>query len=127
VRRFRNILLVVTALLWLPASAHCQLEFLSGLEFLQCETQAPSSHNPNEDCSNCCAVEKSQCRVEHERLTIPAPVLLPAPFAPVLSTTAALPAEVSPDLRTLAPPELPQRWHFLTRTAPPARAPSLAS
>ena len=126
-RRFRNILFVLTALLWLPASVHCQLESLPGLEFLHCDAETPASHDPTEDCRDCCAVEKSQYRAEHDRLTIPAPVLLPVPFAPVLPATAILPAEVSPGIRTLAPPELPQRWHFLTRTAPPVRAPSLAS
>jgi hypothetical protein len=39
----------------------------------------------------------------------------------------SLPVEVSVGVLTAAPPQLLKTWHFVSRTALPARAPSLAS
>ena len=126
-RRFQNIVFALAAFLWLPVSAHCQLESVPGLEFLRCSIKASDSQQPAKDCSDCCAVEKSQYRAEHHRLTIPTPDLLLLSLAPVLPPATALPAEVSGGFLTAAPPELPTTWQFSARTALPARAPSIAS
>lgn len=126
VRWFRNIWFALAALLWLPAYAHCQLETLTGLEILQCTVAAPDSQAPAKDCDDCCAVEKSHYRADHSRLTIPTPELI----SPLQVLLLAPPqSELSqPTLdQTSAPPDLPQRWHFLARTALPVRAPSFVS
>lgn len=125
VRRFRNIFFALAALLWLPVSAHCQLEAVPGFEFLHCQ-EATSSATPK-DCSGCCAVEKSQYKTEQLRFNLSAPDVLPDLTPAVEPTVRALPAEVSRGILTAAPPELVQSWHFLSRTALPVRAPSLAS
>ena len=127
VRRFRNILFALAALLWLPVSAHCQFESIPGLEFLRCSVETSTAHNSAKDCSNCCAVEDSQYRAEHVRLTIPTPDLFPVFVVPVLSAASALPVEASLGILTAAPPQLLKTWHFTSRMALPARAPSLAS
>jgi hypothetical protein len=127
VRYFRNIWFALAAFLWLPAVAHCQLEALTGLAFLQCHEEASDSHSSSKDCTDCCAVEKSQFRSVQLRFSAPSPELLlivPA-FLPQPKTVLLPPGH--PLERTSAAPDLPQRWHFLSRTALPVRAPSLVS
>jgi len=126
VRYFRNIIFALAAFLWLPVSAHCQLESVPGLEFLRCASDRPNAQGHCND-SGCCSVEKSQYKAEQVRLTLPSPDLLPALAAPIVPLINTLPPEVSVGVLTAAPPELPTTWHFLSRTALPARAPSIAS
>ncbi len=124
VRRFRNIWFALVAVLWLPAVAHCQLEMLTGLEFLQCAEEAPASHTPARDCADCCSVEKAQFRVEHSRLSVPVPDWLPV-FLTIRASSETVPMPQTGALdRTSASPDLAHRWHFLRRTALPVRAPS---
>jgi hypothetical protein len=128
VRHFRNIVFTLAAFLCLPASAHCQLESVPGLEFLACQTPAPAS-NPDSHCgdSGCCAAEKSQYKTEQLRVSLPSPDLLPVTFAPLLTPANSLPDEVSLGILTAAPPQLLKTWQFASRTALPVRAPSIAS
>jgi hypothetical protein len=123
----RNIVFALAAFLWLPASAHCQLESLPGLEFLRCSVETAGAHSQANDCSNCCAVEKSQYRAEHFRLTVPAPELFPASSALAVPPVTSLAAESSVGILTAAPPEFLPRRHILFRTALLPRPPSLAS
>ena len=131
VRRFRNIWFALAAFLWLPVSAHCQLEALTGLEFLTCETDSSCHGDPKSSSDNagCCSVEKSQYHQAAQlRVTLPSPNWLPVVFASLMLPAAnALPAEVCVGILTAAPPELLASRHFLFRTALPFRAPSLAS
>ena len=129
VRHFRNIVFTLAAFLWLPASAHCQLESLPGLELFQCAMDEQPGCNPSQDCGDCgCfAVEKSQYNTTQLRLTIPAPVLQPVCFTSLLPWADTWPAQVSPGILTASPPQLCQTWQFASRTALPVRAPSLAS
>jgi len=127
VRRFGNIVFALAGLLWLPVSVHCQLESILGLEFLRCAVEMSSSHNPDKDCTNCCAVEKSLYRAEQVRLNVRTAVLVPTAAAPALPVANPSPAELHLGILTAAPPELPQSWQFLLRTALPPRAPSLVS
>jgi hypothetical protein len=124
VRRFRNILFALAAILWLPASAHCQFEKIPGLAFLACQTNANDS-----DCSEagCCPVEKLPYKSIQIRVSIPSPDLLP--LLPV--ALADIATTVSDTFNTVAfaaaPPELPGCWQFVFRTAAPPRAPSFTS
>jgi hypothetical protein len=129
VRYFRNIFFALAAFLWLPASAHCGLVSITGISFFACSCDANYSGNPSSDSSNCgCfAAEKSQYKTSQLRVKLPSPNLLPTSMTPLLTTANALPAEVSLGILTAAPPQLLKTWHFVSRTALPARAPSLAS
>ena len=129
VRRFRNIYFALAAFLWLPAYAHCELETLPGLEFLHCSIDAKAPADANKGCNDCgcCAVEKSQYRAISTSLNASASGLLPVFFAPLLESFQPLPAEVGAGFPTTAPPGLLPSRHFLSRTALPIRAPSLAS
>ena len=126
-RRFKNLVFALAALLWLPVSVHCQLEAVPGLEFLRCSDEAPTSQPASKDCSDCCAVEKSQYRAEQVRLNLPMPELLPLCFAPALSASETDPVQVFVGVRTAVPPQLLKTWQFASRTALPVRAPSVAS
>ena len=121
----------LAAFLWLPVSAHCQLETIPGLEFLRCVSDNQSRPNQGH-CGDtgCCSAEKSQYKSEQLRLTLPSPDLMPIPATPLtpLSNLAnGLPDEVSLGILTAAPPESLKNWQFLSRTALPVRAPSIAS
>ena len=128
VRYFRNIFFALAAFLWLPASAHCQLESVPGLEFLRCAVDAQTPGRST-DCSDsgCCAVEKLHYKSNQVRITIPSPDLLL--LLPVALTDIAdkLSNEVSAIALAAIPPELPKCWQFVFRTASPPRAPSFAS
>ena len=129
VRYFRNIFFALAAFVWLPVSAHCQLESVPGLEFLRCAVDTQSSSGTSKDCgdSGCCAAEKSQYKTEQHRLTLPSPDLLAISLVPLLTSTKSLPDEVSLGILTAAPPQLLKTWQFTSRTALPVRAPSIAS
>jgi hypothetical protein len=129
VRYFRNIFFALAAFLWLPVSAHCQLETVPGFEFLACLTESACHDNQSSDRGDtgCCSVEKSQYKTEHLRLTLPTPNLLPMTFAPLLTPANSLPDEVCLGILTSAPPQLLKTWQFASRSALPVRAPSIAS
>lgn len=129
VRYFRNIFFALAAFLWLPASAHCGLASVTGISFFACSCDANYSGKPSSDSSNCgCfAAEKSQYKAGQLRVKLPSPKLLPFSLAPLPTPANTLPAEVSVGILTAAPPQLLKTWHFASRTALPARAPSLAS
>jgi len=129
VRYFRNFFFALAAFLWLPVSAHCQLETVPGFEFLACLTESACHDNQSSGRgdSGCCAVEKSQYKSEQFRLTLPSPDLLPMALTPMLPPANSLPDEVSLGILTAAPPQLLKTWQFASRTALPVRAPSIAS
>lgn len=126
VRHFRNIIFALAAFLWLPASAHCQLETIPSLAFLPCSLDNQSSHSPCTD-NGCCSVEKSQYQTTQLRVVVPVLDSFPIHFEPLLNAANTLPAEVSLGILTAAPPSLLTTWHFASRAALPARAPSLVS
>jgi len=129
VRYFRNTFFALAAFLWLPVSAHCQLETVPGLEFLACQSPSPATGNSNSHCadSGCCSVERSEYTAEQAPFSQPSPDLLVVKSEPVLTLPNTLPAEVSVGILTASPPELPTTWQFASRTALPVRAPSIAS
>jgi hypothetical protein len=126
VRYFRNIIFALAAFLWLPASAHCQLESIPGLEFLRCVSDTQNSQGHCND-SGCCSAEKSQFKTEQHRVSLPSPDFIPVPLTPVVNAANSLAEEVSVGVLTAAPPQLLKTWHFASRTALPARAPSITS
>ena len=125
----RNSLVILLVALWLPASVHCQIESLTGLEFLAC-TASPDgpANTPTSHCeTGCCSIEQGQCQAEQPSLRIALPASLLVGVAPPLKVATALPDATSLGiLRTEPPPSL-TTWHFAFRTALPARAPSQVS
>jgi hypothetical protein len=112
----------VAALLWLPASAHCQLEFLAGIELLQCAGSTPCHSEPAAPDGACCPVEKSQYNPDRARLEIPCPELTPDlghSIKPERLFEAHPIVPLDP-----APPELRRVWHIMNRAALPPRPPS---
>ncbi len=111
--------------LWPLASNHCQLELLPGLSFLAC-AQATATESHCDD-SECAGVEGGGYKVEDHQSIIPvAPATVAlAQIVPAADSSGTEPAPA--DFLTVAPPELPQCWQFVFRTASPPRAPSFAA
>jgi len=115
---------LVFLVLWVPLTAHCHLEKVPGLEFLKCASDTPE----NSDCQRdgCQTVESGFYKVSNNSRTAPVPVFC------IPAYLVAPPAEVQPvfgPLRLLgsAPPDLSQRWQFISRASLPVRAPSIVS
>jgi len=129
VRLMRNILLILMALLWMPVTAHCQIEAASGAQVFQCQSLFNGSSPMNTHCSdeNCCAVEKALFGVSESSPLIIVPEYVC--FAPLLLDELDIVPSASHQVGfvTTAPPDLIQPRHFIYRTALAARAPSIAS
>jgi len=133
VRRLRNILTVLLAILWLPVTSHCLLfETADGFDLLSCcthaETPGNTDHHENECATDSCAiVESGQYKTSLQRLTIPPFVTqvafeLPAPFTATLPPILIPLQHIDGDLASR-----PGTWQFSARTALPPRAPSCVS
>jgi len=127
VRFLRTVLTVLLALAWMPLTAHCQLERLTDLQELRCESKATDSTPDTSHCGDdCCSWETAQYRLSSVQ---------PLPTAPLLAVVAAtlvsLEQEDAHSLQPSAPPTAPPRppkpWQFSLRAALPVRAPSIAS
>jgi len=128
VSKLTKVFAMLTLALWGPASMHCTLEALPGLDFLKTccfADAAPSAHNGCES-DGCGAVEDGGYRAEDQPVSAPLPLLV---LAALTSAPAATRLEFQARfvVGSLAPPELPQAWQFSYRTALPPRAPSLVA
>ena len=120
----RTVMVLATLALWLPATNHCRLESIPGLEFLRCASDTENGSDCDGD--GCDTVEKGFYKIENDRPIVPAPVLVAIVSpAPLLAESPA-PGLVNGQL-TSAPPELLKVWQFSFRTALLPRAPSIAS
>ncbi len=138
VRCLKNIMAVVLALLWLPASSHAFLEY-AGLiherhadhaDHADHDADASGSHE--HDADNHEAADGNYASTSsHISAPLPDAVAMPMLFcAPRLNWVSEL--HVAPPPSGLAPPgtappQLSHYWQFSFRTALPARAPSLIS
>ncbi len=124
--RLARLLLLTLVAAWLPVTLHCRLE-AAGFYAADdcCVTEQPADLAG--DCKDdaCPAVEDALYKESGRTLKVAAPdlslgfaclALVPEPDAgaPALSTARHAP-----------PLEIEAAWQFLTRAAPPARAPSL--
>jgi hypothetical protein len=119
----QKIVAALFVVLWLPTTMHCSLEKLPGLEFLHC-----SSDTATADCKDeCQTIESGLYKVSDHPIVVPAPVL--GFVCAVLVDVRAFHEVACTAINRCAdsPPDLPQRWQFLLRTATPARAPSCLS
>jgi hypothetical protein len=133
VKWLKTILVMAVLAFWLPATNHCRLELIPGLEFLDCcshsDDEQAGDHHENDPSGDLCAqVEDGLYKAESYRVVIEAPPASPVGFLPALLEQAPRP-ERAPTVCRLdaSPPELPKTWQFSFRAAAPPRAPSLVS
>ena len=125
VRSLRILLTFLLAVVWIPLTAHCQIESLTGLEVLRCAGAEAGGTSGDSHCDSgsCCSWESGDYRLPERQ----APVAAPTP-AMIPEITAAVTEELSPSgiagFRAVAVPEPPRPWQFSLRTALPPRAPS---
>lgn len=125
----RTLTVLALVALWLPATNHCRLEQIPGLNFLSCCEHEESVPHQDNDCEtdSCAAVEEGLYKTEDCQVTVFVPVFA-AP--PLLSMAADIPrpdtvtTALSCATTTLVPPA---SWQFLSRAALPPRAPSIVS
>ncbi|GEM_PF-225585 len=127
----RRIVALILLSLWLPATLHCQLEAAGFATLFTCtEDHHDSTHSdhaqPNRDS---CDILEAATFKPAANPTI-APHRLPAWDAPIFvratPTLGQLPALMGVVDFVAPPPEISPTWHFTTRAALPARAPSFA-
>jgi len=118
-------LFALAAFLWLPASAHCQLETAFGFELLCCHSDAPATHTPCTE--GCCSVEQESYhfKTTHQASALPDLSLIPSPSPKV----SVKPFSTDARLKAFTPesPHWLKTWQFAFRTAAPPRSPSFAS
>jgi len=128
VNLLKKIGLVILVTAWLPATSHCLLVALSGLESLACcaSDSFESTASPDENCDGdaCAAVEAGFYKLETVQVAAPQPMLELALFESgipdkQLSSPQSTQATVS------IPLELRPSLHFRMRASLPARAPTL--
>lgn len=115
---------VLFVVLWMPLTAHCSLENLPGLHFLQCDRSATHDSCATDSCQT---VESGLYKVSDNPTVVPVPVTGFVCAVVVDAQSCHDVSRASISRSTDSPPELPQRWQFLLRTATPARAPSFLS
>lgn len=116
------------AVAWVPLTAHCEIEILTGLEVLSCSSMEASAPPSDSHCggNTCCEWESGQYRLPQGQPTVAAPLLAVLPQVLAVVTKEAPVAEVDcPQADT--PPESQKPWQFSLRAALPVRAPSMAS
>jgi hypothetical protein len=120
----KTIAVLLLLALWIPATSHAVLE---GAGLIH---TADSQHDDDHDAADgLCVNAATHVRAPQPNLHIS--------FAPLIQCELWLAASAVVDGTVLeasgpappgaAPPELSQTWHFVSRTALPARAPSLTS
>lgn len=123
--RFRQMLYVLLAFLWVPLTQHCELEALGFIE----KTCAPVASNEGHSCGgdSCNELENGGYKPSSDGIKVAAPHLLAfacairlnlAPVDPTVAEISLLPTAESPL-------DWVPSWQFVRRAAPPSRAPSL--
>ncbi len=109
--------------LWSLASNHCKLETFPGLSFLECSSEtATETHCDDNECKT---VESGFYKKEDNQKLLA--TVIAADLTEVILVSAKPEIETASIHPAAAPPELPQRWQFVFRTASTPRAPSFAS
>ncbi len=127
--RFKSVWAVLLLSLWLPATNHCALEILHGLEFLSCCGDDTQSTHQKDDCDDdaCQAVESGDYRTDELCIAVAAPMTgcqLYHFTPPPVGSDAVHYLHSQPDT---VPMGLAKRWQFSSRSALPIRAPSSVS
>ena len=129
--RLRKLAALLLVALWIPATLHCAFE-LAEIAFLSHDDH---DHHHGIPAGTHGGTEDPGHAIEHTPYTATTPSLKvppPADSLSILLAALAWPASVCIE-RPLSPashgppPEWRVAWQFITRAAPPARAPSLNS
>jgi hypothetical protein len=123
--RLHKLVALVFLVLWAPITGHCYLEKIPGLEFLHCASDTADNSNCAED--GCQIVESGFYKISDNTAVVPVPVYCLIPFTAPISLVQDSPPESCGVTQFRFPPDLPQSWQFISRTALPIRAPSLVS
>lgn len=125
----KTILVLSLVCLWVPATLHCKLEELPGLQFLSCCDHGETAPHQDDDCETdaCAMVEGGLYKSANPKVTI-----LPPPVIVVRDLASRPEAELESArfrFRQLSEksPDLPVTWQFSSRAALPPRAPSFVS
>jgi hypothetical protein len=125
--RLGRFLLFALLALWLPATLHCKLE-AAGVFEEHCTDENASATDDGCADDACPTIEEALFKDSADHLTVAAPAECHVPdCCALLLALDRLGAEptLSP-VRHAPPSELTVRWQFITRAAPPARAPNRA-
>lgn len=124
-----RLMAVCLALFWVPLTNHCRIEAATGEAFLHSHADDGHGHDHDSDHAGCLMAESGDYKSEVRPISLipsaDALVFLAAWFQQDLDEPL-----VAAGLRQPAgqpPPELAVSWTFVSRTALPPRAPSLAS
>lgn len=127
--RLLNIAMIgLMAFLWMAQAAHCQAGNIPGLDFLGC-TSNNAENEPHSCCGGTCKTIESRQTKADEKKRLAAPQPEPLPWL-TKSLIALLLSDADKDRGVSfvdVPAEYPKCWQFLSRTALPVRAPSIAS
>jgi len=125
--RLGRFLLFALLALWLPATLHCKLEAAGVFEDHCTDEGSPVTDT---DCTDdaCPTIEDALYKDSAVKLTVAAPAEchIPACCALLLALDRLVAAPALSPARHAPPSELTVRWQFITRAAPPARAPNRA-
>jgi hypothetical protein len=128
--RLARTLLFVLVALWLPVTLHCRLEAAGVLDQHDACCASEPTAVPLSGCQDACpTVEEALFKESAQDLKVDAPALNHC-FACFSALALERDLRAEPTLSPVrhAPPlELRVAWQFITRAAPPARAPSLNS
>jgi len=124
VRCLKTVAVLWLLTLWVPATSHALLESAGLIH------TSDSQHDDDHDAADgLCVNAASHVQAPQANLHVSFAPLVQ--FEVWLAATAVVDGSVleatGPAPPGAAPPELPQTWHFISRTALPARAPSLTS
>jgi len=120
-------LTVLLAVSWLPLTAHCQLESISGLNFLRCQSAEESCPTESSHCDRaaCCGWESGQCRLPQSQ-PLPLAEALGKIVPPTLNGfEKRVPVGVTLAIESASSPIPALPWQFSLRAALLPRAPSL--
>lgn len=133
VQRLQRLIALTLLALWLPATLHCDLE-TAGIEDIFGGHDHASTAHRHAQVPHDYAGEDTQHSTDGLSYRLDSLALkTPLPAFAFLYTVEAIPLLVSIDLPAsfvvesgTSPPEVARTWHFLTRAAPPSRAPSFS-
>ncbi|MDQ5977662.1 MAG: hypothetical protein QG602_634 [Verrucomicrobiota bacterium] len=125
--RFARMLVLFLVAAWLPVTLHCRLEAAGFYEADDCCATEQSADVAG-DCKDdaCPTVEEALYKEAAQGLKVATPALLEciACLASISPPASFAEPALSPE-RHAPPLELKVGWQFVTRAAPPARAPAL--
>ena len=120
-KRLQPIVGLFLLLLWVPITAHCNLENVPGLEFLKCAADSEAGKDCDGDA--CAQLETATYKISDTHSDFLPPALTSLSSLLLMEFPLAEPAAAVIEI----PPELSSGWQFAYRTALPPRAPSFVS